>query len=130
MYDGGKIIIGLVIFLVLVSFPIWYNVAVGESQVPELEKPVGSTECVESTEYMTGYHMDLLNTWRDEVVRDGERFYTDSTGKVIEKSLSNTCLSCHENKDKFCDRCHTYMGVEPYCWGCHIIPKEVSDGNR
>jgi hypothetical protein len=130
MYDGGKIIVGLVIFLALVTLPIWYNVARGDAvNPPELEKPEGSTQCVEDTEYMTGFHMDLLNKWRDEVVRDGDRFYTNSRGEQVEKSLSNTCLSCHSDKDKFCGRCHNYMGVEPYCWECHIIPTEVSGGN-
>ena len=66
---------------------------------------------------------------RDDVVRRGDRFYINAHGEQVEKSLSNTCLSCHQNKDKFCDRCHNYMGVEPYCWDCHIIPKEVAGGN-
>jgi hypothetical protein len=40
-------------------------------------------------------------------------------------SLSNTCLDCHSNKAEFCDRCHNYASVSPYCWDCHIDnPKE------
>ena len=129
MHDAGKIVIGLIIFLALIAFPIWYNVATGKATyVPELE-PAKDGPCVRDTTYMTAYHMDLLNEWRDEVVRHGERFYQDSVLGRVEKSLSNTCLSCHENKDKFCDRCHTYMGVDPYCWDCHIIPKELPHGN-
>ena len=69
--------------------------------------------------------MDLLNTWRDEVVRDGIRFEDGIDGNRYEKSLSNTCLGCHLSKEKFCDRCHNYVGVEPYCWECHIIPEEL-----
>jgi hypothetical protein len=128
MYNAGKVIVGIAIFLVLITFPIWYNAATGQATyVPELEKPVGQEQCVEDTEYMTAFHMDLLNAWRDEVVRSGERFYIDDAGGRVEKSLTNTCLSCHVNKDRFCDKCHDYMGVEPYCWDCHIVPEEVAD---
>ena len=125
MYDAGKVILGIVVFLALVTFPLWYNLA-GEASVaaPVLEKAQG-TQCVEDTEWMRARHMDLLNDWRDEVVRDGERYFVGPEGQRMEKSLSNTCLSCHVNKDKFCDRCHNYMSVDPYCRDCHVIPKEV-----
>lgn len=124
MHDAGKVILGVVIFLVLISFPIWYNAAseTADNQ-PELEKPLGE-QCVRSTDYMTGNHMDLLNDWRDEVIRGHDRFFEGSDGTMMEKSLTNTCLSCHVNKDKFCDQCHDYAGVIPYCWECHIVPKE------
>lgn len=126
MHDGGKIILGLVIFLALITFPMWYNLASETSTyVPELEKPTNAKQCVRETEYMTGFHMDLLNTWRDDVVRGEDRFFVGPDGVTYEKSLSNTCLDCHENKDQFCDKCHDYMAVDPYCWDCHIIPKEV-----
>ncbi|HOP07631.1 MAG TPA: sulfate reduction electron transfer complex DsrMKJOP subunit DsrJ [candidate division Zixibacteria bacterium] len=126
MHDAGKVIVGVIIFLVLISFPIWYNVASKTADYrPVLEKPLGEA-CVAATDYMTGYHMDLLNTWRDDVVRKQERFFTGPDGTTMEKSLSNTCLSCHVNKDKFCDQCHNYAGVDPYCWDCHIVPKEVA----
>jgi len=126
MYDAGKVILGLVVFLALITSPIWYNIASGQAgYAPELEKPIKSDVCVRETGYMTEKHMDLLNTWRDEVVRDGERFFIGPGGQRMEKSLSNTCLDCHHNKDKFCDKCHNYMGVDPYCWDCHVIPKEV-----
>ena len=47
-------------------------------------------------------------------------------GKEFEMSLSNTCIECHDNKAEFCDRCHNYASVRPYCWDCHIDnPKEM-----
>ena len=126
MNDKGKIIIGLVVFLILITSPFWYNNAVGNADyVPELELPVDADQCVRDTDWMTANHMDLLNDWRDRVVRDGVRMEVDADGNKVEMSLSNTCLNCHENKDRFCDKCHDYMGVSPYCWDCHIIPKEV-----
>ncbi len=84
----------------------------------------GSTECVEATDYMRANHMDLLDQWRDTVVRDDVRTYTSKAGKSYTMSLSDTCLDCHSNKDQFCDACHTYSAVTPYCWDCHVIPEE------
>ncbi len=125
MHNTGSVIVGVLIFLALVTFPIWYNAASETSDFkPELEKAIGE-QCVRDTEYMVGNHMDLLNQWREEVVRGGDRFFVDASGTRREKSLSNTCLDCHVNKDKFCDQCHNYMGVTPYCWDCHVIPEEI-----
>jgi len=42
-------------------------------------------------------------------------------------SLQNGCMTCHSNKKKFCDECHNYMAVVPYCWDCHIQPKEKEE---
>jgi hypothetical protein len=126
MHNGGKIILGLVVFLVLITFPIWYNVANDRAGYsPTLEKAVRGDNCVRDSAWMKAYHMDLLNTWRDEVVRVGSRFETGADGTTYEKSLSLTCLSCHQDKSKFCDQCHNYLGVNPYCWNCHVVPKEV-----
>jgi hypothetical protein len=45
-------------------------------------------------------------------------------GKQYNMSLTNECLRCHTDKAKFCDQCHNYMGVNPFCWDCHTYPKE------
>ncbi|HTY22877.1 MAG TPA: sulfate reduction electron transfer complex DsrMKJOP subunit DsrJ [Desulfomonilaceae bacterium] len=125
MYNAGKIIVGILIFLVLVSVPFWYNRGKAAAP-PKLE--VGTTEkqCVESTPYMKASHMKLLDQWRDDVVRNGKRIYISSTGKQYEMSLQNTCVKCHAKKTQFCDRCHDYVEVSPVCWDCHIAPKENS----
>jgi hypothetical protein len=50
MYDKSKIIPGLIIFLALVTSPLWYNAASGKtSYAPKLELPVDKDkkECVE-----------------------------------------------------------------------------------
>ena len=75
MHDVGKIAGGLVVFLVLVTSPLWYNaLSASTPGVPELAKPPnGSQQCVEEAEYMRANHMDILNEWRDDVVRTGER---------------------------------------------------------
>ncbi len=127
MHDGGKIIAGLIVFLGLVTFPFWYNVGSAAYKSPELQLPPKSkaTQCVESTDWMKGEHMQLLDHWRDYVVRDADRVYTSRDfGTHFEMSLQKTCMECHETKEKFCDRCHDAAAVAPYCWDCHIAPKE------
>lgn len=124
--DMGRIVFGLVIFLALVSFPIWFSATQGRTDYrPELEYPVGETSCVESKEYMRSDHMDLLNEWRNSVVREGVRSYTSTEAHHTEydMSLQNTCMKCHANKANFCDRCHDYVGVSPKCWECHVEPR-------
>ncbi len=126
MYDTGKIVGGLAVFVVLATSPLWYNaLSAAPPDRPKLQLPTnGSTECVEATEYMRANHMDLLDTWRDTVVREDVRSYTSGlSGKSYTMSLSDTCLECHSNKAQFCDACHTYSAVTPYCWDCHVIPE-------
>lgn len=131
MYDGGKIITGLLIGIGLVSFPFWYNPGKAVSP-PELkiDTPVilqmKEKKCIEPTAYMRANHMELVESWKKSVVREGGRLFVASDGKKYRMSLSNTCLNCHSNKDKFCDRCHSYTGASPACWGCHVVPKEMS----
>ncbi len=125
MFDTGKILAGLILFLVIVTSPMWWHMAKGT--VPEVPDPKITTEakeCVAPTPYMRSLHMDLLNDWRDDVVRKGDRIHTGSDGKQYDKSLSRTCMSCHSNKADFCDQCHDYAGVTPYCWDCHVEPRE------
>jgi len=127
MYDASKIVAGLAVFVVLATSPLWYNaLSAAPPGAPELQQPPnGSTECVEATDYMRANHMDLLDQWRDTVVRDDVRTYTSEPGKNYTMSLSDTCLDCHSNKEQFCDACHTYSAVDPYCWECHVIPEEA-----
>jgi cytochrome c len=129
MYNGGKIIVGIVIFLGLITFPIYYN-AVKAGAPPKLEMPDKSkgTECVMPTKFMKSSHMELLDSWRNDVVRNGLRVFTSPTGKKYNMSLQVTCMNCHTSKANFCDRCHNYLNVAPKCWECHIEPVEKSPG--
>ena len=159
MYDGGKIIAGLIIGLGLLAFPFYNNCLFGKpspAPKPELtDKAKEAKECIAPASYMRSWHMQLLDDWRHSVVRDGERYYnTDEKtwemrldkrileswrhfiagedeggkkfqgGRIYYKSLQTTCMDCHSNKSKFCDQCHNYVGVSPYCWDCHVEPKE------
>jgi len=125
MYDGGKIITGLIIFLLIVTFPFYTNIGKPVAKIkPDLKTPVieqlDVKECIESKELMRTEHMKILNQWRDSALREDKREYINSKGKVYEIALQKTCMKCHSNKDKFCDMCHTYAGVSPYCWKCHF----------
>ncbi|MBI2868715.1 MAG: sulfate reduction electron transfer complex DsrMKJOP subunit DsrJ [Chloroflexi bacterium] len=124
MYNTGKILLGAALFLGLVSYPAWYTLGSQAAGPPELEKPAAGELCVEDAGYMRAEHADLLAFWRETAVRDGERAYAAESGRSYAISLTGTCLDCHENKARFCDRCHDYLGVKPDCWNCHITPEE------
>ncbi len=122
MYDAGKIITGIVIFLIMMTVPIWYVMATGQaSYVPHPEVNPDETQCVESTDYMTKNHMILLDEWKTMCVRDGICTWGARDGDPDNTSLVGTCLSsCHPSKAEFCDQCHNYVGTSPNCWDCHI----------
>jgi hypothetical protein len=126
MYDRGKIIIGLVIGIGLLLFPVYWNFGkAAKPPDPQLTpKAKAAKECIEPVAVMRTQHMKILDIWRDDVVRKGEKLYKGSNGKIYEMSLQSTCMDCHSNKSNFCDQCHNYMAVNPYCWDCHIAPKE------
>jgi len=129
MYDSGKILAGLAIFAMLITFPVWYHLGKATPPPePDLDTPaiaqLAQKECVEPTDYMRAFHMELLKQWRDWVVRDGKRIYVGQDGKQYVMSLEDTCLKCHSNKARFCDQCHNYVRVQPNCWNCHVVPEE------
>ena len=124
MYDGKLVIPGLAIFVILMTFPIWKNMG-NAGPTPKPEKPVGVQRCVESAQYMRTSHMQMLDQWRDEALRDGDRAPITIDGVEYDKSLMNGCMKCHTDKKKFCDECHVYVSVKPYCWDCHFLPKET-----
>ncbi len=126
MYNSGKVILGIIVFLVLFGAPVWLTLSSSQAdEVPELKYPENSTECVYEKEHMRAYHMEILNDWRDKVVRENIR-YEDINGKKVEMSLTKTCMKCHDDKVNFCDKCHDYLGVTPYCWDCHVMPQEIT----
>jgi hypothetical protein len=132
-YDGKYIFAGLIVFVALVALPFLPNV--GKTIPPperQLDTPViqkmakKDRKCIMPTEWMRANHMQMLINWRDGVVRTDEqgapngRYFVAPDGKKYLASLTNSCLDCHSNKDKFCDQCHNYVAVAPNCWGCHL----------
>ena len=135
MYDTGKIIAGLAIFVLLMTSPFIVNMGKAtdapEAKIdtPEIER-LSDKKCVESKEYMRGNHMQILNEWRNMALRDGEREWVNSRDVKYEASLQNTCMKCHSNKKKFCDACHNYLSVKPFCWDCHFDPATAKKGEE
>jgi len=123
MYDSGKIIPGLIIFVLFITIPIWYNRG-GGTEPPQPVLPKDAKVCVLPAAEIRAEHMKLLNVWRDEVLRDGQRTPVTVDGKKYPKSLMLNCMQCHISKKQFCDPCHTYASVRPYCWDCHLAPVE------
>jgi len=122
MKDKKLIVTGVIVFLIIATFPFWYNRGKA-APMPDLvltPKAKAAKVCVRATDYMRADHMQLLDKWREKVVREGDRIYVSPSGKQYNMSLSNTCLDCHSNKAQFCDRCHDYASVRPYCWDCHL----------
>jgi hypothetical protein len=129
IYDREIVVIGLAIFVALISFPFWFNLGKA-APAPELklsDKAKAAKQCIAPTPYMRAEHMAILDVWRDTVVRDAKRVYSVNDGRQFNMSLStgeNSCMGCHVTKADFCDKCHNYASVRPYCWDCHIAPKE------
>jgi hypothetical protein len=137
IYNKGPVFLGIAVFLALALFPFYNNFGktvkkpdpkTDTPEIMEYEKLNGKKECVESKAFMRAEHMVLINDWRDSVVRDMNRQYVSTaTGKRFNMSLQNGCMHCHSSKKKFCDECHNYMAVTPFCWDCHIQPKEKEE---
>lgn len=121
MHDRGAIWSGMAIFLALATFPVWHNLAAHVSaKGPDVRLPAREKQCVAPVEYMRTSHMQMLLSWRETVVREGNRNYISPDGKPYRMSLTPTCLEqCHGSKGEFCDRCHNYAAVSPTCWNCH-----------
>jgi nitrate reductase cytochrome c-type subunit len=147
MYKGGRIIASLVIFVAVLALPFFYNLGKANAG-PVLNLPTNS-QCVEPAAYMRANHMQLLNTWRDEYVRNGQTVYVNSQGKPFDINI-DTCLKCHystntttstagvnnpattkategsnsavNQSNQFCVSCHNYASVKPTCWSCHNEP--------
>lgn len=128
MYDGWKIILGLIVFVLIVTVP--FTMSIGKTYVkpdpkidtPEIQK-MEKKQCIEPKQYMREMHIKILYSWKDYATREGKRIYKTSDERTYTISLQNTCMKCHSNKKEFCDECHNYVNVKPYCWDCHIEPK-------
>ena len=126
MRDRGRILAGLALFAALLTFPVWYNLAARTTPAgPKLTLPATERLCVAPVAFMRTSHMSVLAAWRDQVVRLNARSIVTADGRTYEASLTRTCLRCHAAKSEFCDRCHTYAGVAPACWDCHVDPDLV-----
>ncbi|MFC2018109.1 hypothetical protein ACFLTQ_02270 [Chloroflexota bacterium] len=135
MRNPAKIIIGIIIFIALLSIPIWVTQASGnaeytidsdpEFQLPDpavVEQVSGSADyvCMEPTDYMRLNHKKLLYEYRADAVRtDSEDDPGDVTVYGQPFSVNGTCFACHTDRTVFCDKCHDYTATQMGCWECH-----------
>ncbi len=100
--------------------------AIGGFVVPT-SKAAQLDRCVEPTEAMRRYHMDLIRHQRDTTVYGGIR--------GTKHSMSG-CVDCHAGHDasgepipvaapgQFCQACHHYAAIKLNCFDCHAtVPK-------
>jgi len=131
MQGTGKNVAAVAIFFLIIASPHLINLVYAKAWVgPTEETPrieaMAEKECIESEGWMRRNHMNLLLSWRDAALRDTDRVYVNGRGERYDISLMRTCLGCHSNRREFCDRCHAYAGIEPYCWQCHYAPVQVA----
>ncbi len=126
MYDRGKILAGIGLFLALALFPVWRSLLARPPALPEPKLPAREQACVAPKGTMRAAHMEILNAWRTAVVRSGVRMTRTADGREVRMSLTGTCMRCHADRKQFCDTCHNALAVSPVCWNCHVEPKERS----
>ena len=85
--------------------------------------------CVEPVPVIRRRHPQLLEHQRDRTVHSGVR---------QERHSLAGCIDCHAARDdrgqwiridapgQFCESCHSYVAVEPDCFGCHSALPEVA----
>lgn len=131
-----NIIIGIVVFLLVMTAPAWLNIGHG-SQIAEPEVSLDTPEilamgddakCIYDKEYMRSHHMELLHQWKRQAMRENNRSMVTEDGREFQLSLQQTCLRCHSNYEDFCKKCHDYNKVEPNCWNCHVNPSAKNGG--
>ena len=79
MNDKKWIYTGIIIFTGIMLIPLLWGVAGGKKEVPNIElsdKAKKAGYCVMANEEMKAGHMQILDIWRDTVVRKAERVYT------------------------------------------------------
>jgi hypothetical protein len=128
--DRPLILAGLTLFVGLVTTPIWHGALDRKTALtaPPIKLPAQEKQCVAPTSYMRSSHMRLLEDWRNEAVRDGQRQFVAFNGKTYDKNPTRTCVTaCHTDRKEFCGRCHDYAGVsDPDCWNCHNDSHQAS----
>ena len=90
MYNSKAVILGIIIFVVLFTSPFWASMLGKSYTSTGIALPKNEKECVENVDFMRDKHMQLLNEWRDEALRNENRTYVASNGKKWTISLQNT----------------------------------------
>ncbi len=123
MYDSGKIIAGLAIFILLITFPIWYNNLGTVSAAPGKDSKLtedmfqgirfpNDARHALTSEEMRATHMNMLKDIHAKVTG-----YNPAKDGLKEQM---SCVMCHGSTAQFCTSCHDYVSVAPVnCADCH-----------
>lgn len=127
MYDSGKIILGLAVFVLLITFPIWHNNLLGTGGAAPVKDPNLTPEMVQGAAFPNGQTHPTAQEMRATHMKVLQGIHTTAKNYVPgkdEKKPTMICLACHGgSKEKFCDSCHAYASVKtPDCWACHTKP--------
>ena len=93
LYNAKAVTVGIVAFLVVCTSPFWAGFGSSDYTSPKVSLPKDAKECIEDTAFMKAEHMQLLNEWRDQALRQGNRVYVAKNGKKWNISLSNRYFS-------------------------------------
>lgn len=131
MNRNRLVALGLILFVVLFTFPVLMNLGKTalQTQPPPLLQDARAMQDladklgVKNEQEFREKHKQLLSEWKDTVVRDGKRIYVNKDGREIPISLENLA-----SQPQYCNACHEYAGIDqPNCWTCHVQPKEETE---
>ncbi len=98
----------------------------GDSGVPMPKHALPEGKCVEDTQVMRRNHMEYLKHHRDETMHRGIRTKQHSLKECINCHVPEQQAEAGEQKDHFCQSCHSYAGVTIDCFQCHATKPEKS----
>ena len=121
MRERHVLIAAVVLFLVLAASPVWYARAAGSSaRGPELKRPDTETACV----MPTAVHALVTHGPARDLARPGGpagHAELDLAGRQdLQDQPHGHVSALPYQRAEFCDRCHSYAGVAPPCWECHV----------
>ncbi len=124
MYDSGKIIPGLAVFVLMITFPIWYNMLIGNVGAAPAKDPNLMPEMVQGAAFPNGATHPTAGEMRATHMNVLKKIHGNVPADMKGQMPTMSCLACHGgSKEKFCDSCHAYASVKtPDCWTCHTKP--------
>ena len=124
MYDSGKIIPGLAVFVLLITFPFWYNNLVCNVGAVPAKDPNLMPEMVQGAAFPNDQKHPPAAEMRAKHMNVLQGIHVNAAANMKGQMPTMSCLACHGgSKEQFCDSCHAYVSVKtPDCWACHAKP--------
>jgi len=104
--DRPLILAGLTLFVGLVTTPSGTALSTEKRPSPlRRSNSLPGKAVRRATSYMRSSHMRLLEDWRNEAVRDGQRQFVAFNGKTYDKNPNpHLRHACHTDRKEFCGR--------------------------